>query len=285
MIITKILNNNFAIVSDNTEEKIVMGRGIAFQKKVGQKVDQNRIQKIFYQTNSDFDTKLTLLADQIPLEIFQVVEELVNLYKEKFGKSISDSIYLSLSDHLNFAVQQEKAGIPDRKILVWDIDNFYPEEYSIGLYGLARINALLHVHLPKEEASLITLHLLNADSSSTQNKNIQKVVQIVQEITDIIRYYFAIDFQTDSIYYHRLITHLRFFAQRVIQNIHTPDHLDDRDLFALLKEKYLQTYNCVLKIEQFMIKKYDFPLSIEEKMYLTLHIQKIIFEEDKNGQV
>ncbi len=36
MLINKILNNNVVIVKDNKgKEKIVMGRGIAFKKRIG----------------------------------------------------------------------------------------------------------------------------------------------------------------------------------------------------------------------------------------------------------
>lgn len=40
MIIDKILNNNVVVIKDkNDQEKIVMGRGIAFQKKAGDTFD------------------------------------------------------------------------------------------------------------------------------------------------------------------------------------------------------------------------------------------------------
>ena len=34
MEISKVLNNNVAVVIENNEEKIVMGRGICFKKKI-----------------------------------------------------------------------------------------------------------------------------------------------------------------------------------------------------------------------------------------------------------
>lgn len=40
MIITKVLNNNaFVALDDNNKEIIVMGRGVGFKKKAGQKVE------------------------------------------------------------------------------------------------------------------------------------------------------------------------------------------------------------------------------------------------------
>lgn len=284
MIIKKILNNNFLIVEERQKEKIVMGRGIAFDKKVGQKVDKNRIQKEFVTTNSEFDHKLADLITNVPMEIFQIVEEIVERYKKEIGKEISDAIYISLSDHLNFSRSRTQEEYTYKNMLIWDIHNFYPKEYEIGLYGRDRMNQAFHLNLPKEEAGFIALHLLNADLSSDNPGDIQEMIQIVQEVTDTIRYYFGIEFETQSLHYQRLITHVRFFAQRVIQGITSSQGLDNEELLAMIKEKYLETYRCVLMIEKHINKKYHFHLSAEEKMYLTLHIQKIIFEKEEGKE-
>lgn len=44
MIIDKILNNNVAVVLVDGEEKIVMGKGICFKKKVNDDIDENMIE-------------------------------------------------------------------------------------------------------------------------------------------------------------------------------------------------------------------------------------------------
>lgn len=48
MQIYKILNNNAAVVLDDSgQEKIVMGKGICFQKKTGARIDPSVIDKTF----------------------------------------------------------------------------------------------------------------------------------------------------------------------------------------------------------------------------------------------
>jgi len=48
MKIAKILNNNVAVVlGDNGKEQVVMGRGLAFQKRVGDTLDAQQIEKVF----------------------------------------------------------------------------------------------------------------------------------------------------------------------------------------------------------------------------------------------
>lgn len=48
MIIKRVLNNNAVMSLDkNNEEIIVKGKGIAFQKKNGDSIDEKKIDKIF----------------------------------------------------------------------------------------------------------------------------------------------------------------------------------------------------------------------------------------------
>ncbi|MGW7809523.1 CAT RNA binding domain-containing protein [Staphylococcus xylosus] len=46
MKITKKLNNNVVIAKINQEERIVMGKGLAFGKQNGQALDKDKIDKI-----------------------------------------------------------------------------------------------------------------------------------------------------------------------------------------------------------------------------------------------
>ena len=47
MKIEKILNNNVVVIIDEGVEKVVMGRGLAFKKSVGDPVDEAVINKVF----------------------------------------------------------------------------------------------------------------------------------------------------------------------------------------------------------------------------------------------
>ena len=53
MKIGKALNNNVAVVIENNEEKIVMGRGICFKKKTGDTIEPEKIDKVFCLENQE----------------------------------------------------------------------------------------------------------------------------------------------------------------------------------------------------------------------------------------
>lgn len=45
------------------------------------------------------------------------------------------SIYFTLSDHLNFAVERAKKNINITNRVYWEIKNYYSEEFRIGKYA------------------------------------------------------------------------------------------------------------------------------------------------------
>ncbi|MCB6551603.1 transcription antiterminator LicT, partial [Parabacteroides distasonis] len=50
MNIVKVLNNNVVLsMNENHEDVIVLGNGIAFQKKYGDQIDDSKIERIFTQ--------------------------------------------------------------------------------------------------------------------------------------------------------------------------------------------------------------------------------------------
>ena len=105
-------------------------------------------------------------------------------------------------------------------------------------------------------------------------KIVYEITQIMQEITNIVKYYYGITFDEESVYYYRFITHLKYFAQRLIENKSYENNEDN--LLEIVKFKYKNAYNCIEKINEFMNKKYNYNLTDEEKLYLTIHVEKVV---------
>lgn len=79
MKIAKILNNNVVVVLDEHQrEQVVMGRGLAFQKRVGEDLDESNIEKIFALQDAGLAGRLSELLSQIPLEVMQPAIVLLN---------------------------------------------------------------------------------------------------------------------------------------------------------------------------------------------------------------
>ena len=91
MKIGKILNNNVVVIfEEGKTEKIVMGRGIAFGKKVGDTIEDGKIDKTFLLENSDNNSKLQQLLKDIPSEYLNTTEKIIEYAKTKAERSLND---------------------------------------------------------------------------------------------------------------------------------------------------------------------------------------------------
>lgn len=278
MVISKILNNNVVVIKDeNGVEKIVMGRGLAFQKRVGDTFDENKVDKVFVLTNPDTSNKFQELVSDIPMDHVELADSIISYAKTHLGKKLNDMIYICLTDHIYTSITRFLEGISVKNALLYDIRRFYPDEYYIGNHVLDMIEEKFKVRLPDDEAGFIALHLANAEMDEENMQNMYEITKVMQEISNIVKYVFNINFDEESVYYYRFVTHLKFFAQRLINNATYEDESDD-DLFEVIKIKYKNAYECTQKITDFIKKKYDYVLSNEEKLYLTIHVERVVYK-------
>jgi len=277
MKIEKALNNNVAIIIDGGEEKIVMGKGIAFSKHKGDEISADAIDKTFVLSSPDSLNQFAQLLKDIPYEYVTLAQEIIAYAKTTLGKKLDEKINIDLTDHIYTAVKRLKDGIVIKNALLWDIQRFYQDEYTIGTYALDVIEKKFGVRLPDDEAGFIALHIVNAELSEGNLEDIYAITQIMQETMNIIRRTFNKDFDQQNVYYYRFMTHLRFFAQRLINKTTYQDE-DDMDLFEMIKKKYPSSYKCTERIKEFVKNRYHYDISGEEEMYLTIHIERLVYK-------
>ncbi|PTL07640.1 CAT RNA binding domain-containing protein, partial [Staphylococcus haemolyticus] len=83
MKIIKIFNNNVVLTKINGEERIVMGKGLAFGKRNGEQLDKEKIDKVFRLTNVNRERMLSLLSE-VNQDVLLISESIIktanNLY-------------------------------------------------------------------------------------------------------------------------------------------------------------------------------------------------------------
>ncbi|MEB7788398.1 PRD domain-containing protein [Staphylococcus equorum] len=272
MKINKIINNNVISVTQNNQERVVMGKGIGFQKEEGDIVEESKIDKIFDLNNQEISDRFKTLLIEVTIEIVQAVEKIIEVAKIEYHKELSDTIYVALTDHINFAIERQEEGMAIKNGLLWEIKKFYPTEYEIGMRGLDWIEEIAGAKLPEDEAGFIAIHLLNAEHNNLADYN--HVTEMVQNILSLVKYHFRLDFDEESLTYFRFVTHLKFLAQRILSK--NPLNTSEIELYDIVKEKYKDAFKCVKKIEVFLMKKYQYEMTKDEALYLTIHIQRLI---------
>lgn len=275
MKIRKVFNNNVVIsLNDKGQEIVVMGRGLAFQKRVGDSIEEDKIDKIFTLSNKDMSDKFLSLVAEIPMEYMVISEEIIKYTKTQIGKKLDDRIYISLTDHIYNAIERYKNGITIKNKLLWDTKRLYKEEFHMGKEALNMIKDKFNIELPEDEAAFIALHIVNAELNEDMDI-VMNITKVMQEILNIVKYNFKIEFDEESLSYYRFITHLKFFAQRLFNENYYNEE-DENEVYDIVKNKYPSSYECTKKIEKLIKEKYNYDLTKEEKLYLIIHIERVV---------
>ena len=275
MKIDKIINNNLIRTFDNNgKEILVMGCGLGFQKKIGDTIDRSKIEKIYAIENKNDSNKLMNLLSEIPLEYIQVSNEIISYAKYSLGKRLNDNIYISLTDHISFAIERYKQGLNFKNALLWEIKRFYNHEFLIGKEALTIIKKRLDIMLSEDETASIALHIVNAQLNSRDMNDTLDITKMIQNILNIVKFHFNIELDEYSLHYERFITHLKFFAQRILSGKVVKS--DDANFCEMIKEQYKDAYLCAEKVKKYILKEFNHEISDEEIMYLTVHIKRIV---------
>ncbi|KIL25525.1 PRD domain-containing protein [Bacillus sp. FSL K6-3312] len=275
MEIIKVLNTSVVLAKrDDGKEIIVMGKAIGFKNKPGSLIQESDIQKIYVLEDQSTSNDLAELMRETPEEFLIMTDEIISYAKRRLSTHLNEHLYISLTDHLFMATKRFKENLTIQNRLLWEVKKFYPEEFSIGLHALELIEKQLGIQLPEEEAANIAFHLVNAQQTKDNLNQIVMMTNMVKDILNIIKIHYKIDIPTDTINYSRFLTHLQFFVQRLLENkmLETDDH----DLIGQIMRKYPEEVKCVEKIEKYIKTNVDYTISNDEKMYLIIHVNRVV---------
>lgn len=273
IIIEKVINNNIISAYEKSgAEVIVMGRGIGFKKKQGEVVPADQISKIFRIKSRTLTEQFKELLANIPLERVRISDEIISHAKDHLKLKLNQSIYVTLTDHINFAIERVSQGIEPQNALLWEIKRFYPQEFQLGIYALELIHDRLGILLPEDEAGFIALHFVNAEYG-TDIRDAVKFPDQMQAIVDIVERDLGILLDESSLHYERFMTHIKFLIQRIYRKELLSS--EDRELSLLMQRKYPREYQCSVKVAEYIMQATGSRLSEEEIMYLSVHIRRV----------
>ena len=273
MKIDKIINNNIvsAIEADG-KEVVIMGRGLGFGMKPGKEIPEGKIEKVFRLDSQNRTDKFKELLANLPLEHIQASTEIINYAKSVLNRRLNQSIYITLTDHINFAIERFKERMVFTNPLLNEIKTFYKEEYLVGEYAVALIERRIGIKLPVDEAGFIALHIVNAEYNTVMRDTID-ITNLIQNVVKIVKEYFSMDLDETSLNYQRFVTHLRFLAQRIIGGEML--NSENPEFNQLISQMYPEEYACSLKLKDYIQVTYHHDVTEEETAYLAVHIKRI----------
>lgn len=268
-VIKKVLNSSVVLATDETnQEFILLGKGIGYGKKCGQKVMEEYITQVF--TPQDKGQLKELLAGISP-QVIDVATSIVELVKKQFP-DIQSNLLVSLIDHIDFALKRLENGLIFENKLYYDVQVYYPEEFNLGVKARKLINEYFNINLPPAEAASLAFHIADARNRSETSYDSMKISKITDEILHLFAIISGNKINRESLSYRRLLTHTKFFVERLITNA----QLDgtDRIMYDHVLESYPKSTKMAIKILEYLDKQYHYKVTSEELMYLIIHIQR-----------
>lgn len=275
MIVIKALNNNMVLARDcEGIERICQAKGLGFHKKGGEKITWNEVERSYIPDNEQDRRHFQQLFSEIPDEYWEIAEKVIEYGREHYKIKVKDMIILPLCDHMAGSVERYKNGTVLSNPMLWDIRRVYSDEFQIGKYALKILEERFGVKMQEDEAAFLAYHFVNAELGSMPNVSPDSMAKLISSVLDIVQASFQVTLNDEDWNYQRFVTHLKFFAARIVQRSGYQDEADD-ELFEELSERYKPVRKCVDRIADFILVEYHYDLSMDERLYLLIHIQRV----------
>lgn len=273
MRIEKVINNNIISARDNQGvELVVMGRGIGFGSKVGSEIAEEKIEKIFRLENMDDKEQFKALLASLPIEYIRLSTDIISYARENLELKLNQNVYLTLTDHISFALERHRKGLAFHNVLYEEVKLFYPLEYSVGCFALGLIEERTGCRLEEDESASIALHLINGELNTVMGTTFF-MIKMMRGMMEIIER--EIPIPTGRDYPHdRLISDLKQLANRLVSETPLKGRRDEK-LYRFVEENYAEEYRMIDGINDYIEKEYRCSMTEEEKIYLALNIKRM----------
>ena len=273
--IKKVINNNIlCVVDDKGSEMIVTGKGLGFQRKIGERVDPALFEQTYRMESKTEQRKLRELVTQIPIEHLKLTQDLIEYIRSQISAPLNESLLITLADHISFAIKRKENGIEFTNPLEGAIMSYYPTEYHVGQHCLRAIREELGVELNPSEAAFIALHIVNAELNTSMTV-MYDITKLIEGTLEVVEYFYQKKFNRESLDFNRFVVHLRYFAQRLFQAAPAPSEEYDADFQEMIIRSCKQHYKCAQHIGEYIRNAYQKEVSNEELIYLTIHLKRI----------
>lgn len=274
--ITKILNHNsfMGIESKNDQECLIMGKGVAFGKKVGQTVSVTGDARVYsLKELTDRGEAKEIIKSVSPL-CLELANEVLDQAEKEFGK-VDRSILFTMADHLDFAVRRIQNGEQISNPLTDDIRIMFYKEYKVAGCIRDLLKEKLGIRIDEHEIGYIALHV----HAAIVDENVSQAMEIARTVRECIC---MVEEETGksidimSLGYNRLMNHVRYMVARAIHGEKLKMSLND-----YMSVKFPGPYMTAEKICRKMEKSLKLPIPDIEIGYLAMHLERMMDREEE----
>lgn len=265
---------------DQSNEKMVLGKGIGFNNKVNDLVDDNMIEKIFVLETTSKREEFEKVMQISTVQNIELTKKIIESAELDLQVKFDDTVFIGLMDHISYALQRVKQKDCLKNALLWEIKKFYQKEFQAAMHSINIIECEEHVRLDEDEAGFIAMHFVNGQQNDKNESSTMIDTQVIQDILNIIKFHFKMELDETTVNFSKFIIHIRYLLQR-IHITHEEKNAMENELFEQVWRKYQDTYHCVKKICMYLEKRLNVIINNQEVLYLMLHINRLTLREKK----
>lgn len=270
------LNNNAALVkNERGEQAVVMGLGIAFQKRKGDLLRPEKVETVFSLHNEEAKENFLTLLKDIPLDFITASYSVIHYLVDHYHYPVQEYLYVTLTDHMRCSYQALLKGTYQESHLP-DMSGQYPLEYQMAQEALDLFRQKISEDFPQDEIGRIALHLINAKGETLPDTHQEQELgkQIMEKVEEVLQERGIRRQKSNSNFYDRFMLHLSYFLSNLERGNEQAISLDDLD--QSIRKTHPQAYEIGSQIFTLIQEVVDQPIPNTERFYLVLHIQRLL---------
>ena len=268
-IVIKALNNNMVLIKEQGVEKILLAKGIGFNKKFGDILEDNlEVYKVFSIEDKKNQENLKEVYNRVDGEFVAICEEALAEISEELGEELNETIHIGLIDHLAIAMKRLKNKEQINNPFIVEIETLYSVEFEMAKKIVNKLQDKYEIDFPEGEIGFITLHIHSARNGKMLSNSI-KYSYLSNKIIIYIEEKFNSKIDKRSLDYARFLSHVRFTIERVLT-----DTVLKNDLTEIIKKSYPISYEIAEGASKIIEETLDKKVCDDEVAYIAMHVER-----------
>lgn len=268
-IVIKALNNNMVLIKEQGVEKILLAKGIGFNKKFGDILEDNlEVDKVFSIEDKKNQENLKEVYNRVDGEFVAICEEALAEISEELGEELNETIHIGLIDHLAIAMKRLKNKEQINNTFIVEIETLYSVEFEMAKKIVNKLQDKYEIDFPEGEIGFITLHIHSARNGKMLSNSI-KYSYLSNKIIIYIEEKFNSKIDKRSLDYARFLSHVRFTIERVLT-----DTVLKNDLTEIIKKSYPISYEIAEGASKIIEETLDKKVCDDEVAYIAMHVER-----------
>lgn len=268
-IVIKALNNNMVLIKEQGVEKILLAKGIGFNKKFGDILEDNlEVDKVFSIEDKKNQENLKEVYNRVDGEFVAICEEALAEISEELGEELNETIHIGLIDHLAIAMKRLKNKEQINNPFIVEIETLYSVEFEMAKKIVNKLQDKYEIDFPEGEIGFITLHIHSARNGKMLSNSI-KYSYLSNKIIIYIEEKFNSKIDKRYLDYARFLSHVRFTIERVLT-----DTVLKNDLTEIIKKSYPISYEIAEGASKIIEETLDKKVCDDEVAYIAMHVER-----------